>query len=80
MAYKAPGKHYREGLSTRQFFQRFPDDKTAEAWFIKRRWPEEVCCPPRLFITQSQCAAEPTGDNGSNSGFADRAAVRPTSR
>ena len=45
MAYKAPGKHYREGLSTRQFFQRFPDDKTAEAWFIKRRWPEEVCCP-----------------------------------
>ena len=45
MDYKEPGKHYREGLSTRQFFQRFPNDKTAEAWFIKRRWPEEVCCP-----------------------------------
>ena len=45
MAYKASGKHFREGLSTRQFFQLFPDDKTAEAWFIKRRWPEEVCCP-----------------------------------
>ena len=32
MSYKAPGKHYREGLSTRQFFQLFPDDKTAEAY------------------------------------------------
>ena len=45
MAYKAPGKHYRDGLSTRKFFKIFPDDKTAENWFIKQRWPEEVCCP-----------------------------------
>lgn len=44
MACKAPGKHYREGLSTRQFFKLFPDDKAAEEWFIKRRWPEEICC------------------------------------
>ena len=41
---KAPGKAFREGLSLRGFFKRFPDDKAAEEWFIKRRWPEEVCC------------------------------------
>ena len=23
----------------------FPDGKTAEEWFVKQRWPEEVCCP-----------------------------------
>ncbi len=23
----------------------FPDDETAEAWFIKARWPVGVCCP-----------------------------------
>ena len=41
---KAPGKAFREGLSLRGFFKRFPDNKAAEEWFIKRRWPEEVCC------------------------------------
>ena len=45
MAYKAPGKHYRDGLTTKQFFKLFPDDKAAEEWFIKKRWPEEICCP-----------------------------------
>jgi len=25
--------------------RRFPDDATAEAWFIERRWPEGVTCP-----------------------------------
>ena len=23
----------------------FPDDATAEAWFVKARWPDGVCCP-----------------------------------
>ena len=41
---KAPGKAFREGLSLRGFFKRFPDDKAAEEWFIKQRWPKEVCC------------------------------------
>ena len=45
IAYKAPGKHYRDGLTTRQFFAIFPHDKAAESWFIQQRWPEEVCCP-----------------------------------
>ena len=25
--------------------RRFPDDATAEAWFVERRWPEGVHCP-----------------------------------
>ena len=41
---KASGKAFREGLSLRGFFKRFPDDKAAEEWFIKQRSPEEVCC------------------------------------
>ena len=45
MAYKAPGKHFREGLSVKHFFRLFPTDKAAEEWFSKERWPEEVCCP-----------------------------------
>ncbi len=45
MAYKAPGKHFREGLSVKNFFRLFPTDKAAEEWFAKERWPEEVCCP-----------------------------------
>ena len=44
MAYKAPGKHYRKGISTRQFFKIFPDDAAAEKWFIERRWPNGVYC------------------------------------
>ena len=44
MAYKAPGKHYRKGLSTREFFRLFPDDKAAEAWFINSRWRGGICC------------------------------------
>lgn len=23
----------------------FPDDKTAEAWFVERRWPDGPTCP-----------------------------------
>ena len=42
---KAPGKHFRQGLSVSQFFSKFPNDPAAEKWIAKRRWPEEVCCP-----------------------------------
>ena len=44
MAQNAPGKHYREGLSLIELMQRFPDDATAEEWFVKTRWPEGVRC------------------------------------
>ena len=46
MARNAPGKHFRKGLSLMELTDDvFPDDATAEAWFIKTRWPEGVCCP-----------------------------------
>ena len=34
MPKKAPGKSYREGLSLTKLFKMFPDDETAERWFI----------------------------------------------
>ena len=45
MAHKAPGKSFREGISLVQIFRMFPDDATAEAWFVARRWPTGVACP-----------------------------------
>ena len=45
MAQKAPGKSYRKGISLTELFRMFPDNKTAEEWFIKVRWPVGVCCP-----------------------------------
>ena len=45
MAHKAPGKAYRKGISLIEIIQMFPDEKSAEAWFIKARWPVGVCCP-----------------------------------
>ena len=44
MAKKGPGKHFRQGITTRQFYKMF-DETTAEAWFIQQRWPIGVCCP-----------------------------------
>ena len=45
MARNAPGKHYRKGMTFVDLTRMFPDDETAEAWFVKTRWPEGVCCP-----------------------------------
>ena len=45
MAKKSAGKSYREGVSLVQLFKLFPDDSTAEAWFVKRRWPNGIACP-----------------------------------
>ena len=44
MAHKAPGKHFRKGITLAQLFRMFPDDATAEEWFINARWPEGVKC------------------------------------
>ena len=44
MACKAPGKHYRKGVSLRQILKMFPDSKTAEAWFAERRWKGRPAC------------------------------------
>ncbi len=45
MAQNAPGKHRRKGISLIEIMRRFPDDATAEAWFIQQRWPEGAHCP-----------------------------------
>lgn len=42
---KGPGKHYRRGLTLAELFRRFPDDATAEAWFVEERWGGEPHCP-----------------------------------
>ena len=42
MARKGPGKHFRKGMTLAEFFQTFPDDKAAEAWFIQQRWPDGI--------------------------------------
>ena len=44
MAKKAPGKHYRDGISLVELFEKFPDDESAEKWFVETRWPDGVCC------------------------------------
>ena len=44
MAHKAPGKHFRTGLSLVEVMRMFPDDATAEQWFIEQRWPNGAHC------------------------------------
>ncbi len=39
------GKSHREGISLIEIMRKFPDDATAEAWFIGRRWPNGITCP-----------------------------------
>ena len=43
--HKAPGRSDREGISLVEIFRMFPDDATAEAWFVARRWPTGIACP-----------------------------------
>ena len=45
MPQKAPGKHYRAGLSWIELMDLFPDDETAERWVIRTRWPDGIACP-----------------------------------
>ena len=45
MAQKAPGKHYRNGVTITELIRMFPSNEAAEAWFIQQRWPNGVHCP-----------------------------------
>ncbi len=40
----SPGRGHRETISLFELHERFPDEKSAEAWFIKQRWPNGVRC------------------------------------
>ena len=37
---EAPGKNHRKGISILKLMEMFPDDKTAEKWFMDRRWSD----------------------------------------
>ena len=43
--HKAPGRSDRMGISLVELLAMFPDDETAEQWFIGQRWPDGVRCP-----------------------------------
>ena len=40
-----PGQAHRTGISLIEMFQRFPDDGSAEAFFVAERWPDGARCP-----------------------------------
>ena len=41
----APGKSHRNGISLSELFAMFPDDATAERFFVESRWPNGAACP-----------------------------------
>ena len=45
MAHKAPGKHFRQGMTLIEAMRMFADNGAAEAWFVKVRWPTGPACP-----------------------------------
>ena len=46
MAQQAPGKAHRKGITLIELTRMFPDDATAERWFIEQRWAGgEINCP-----------------------------------
>ena len=46
MAYKAPGRHRRAGISIFALVAMFPDEAAVEQWFEEKRWPDGECsCP-----------------------------------
>ena len=42
---KAPGKAYRKGITIKQIMRMFPDNATAERWFVEQRWHGVIACP-----------------------------------
>ena len=45
MAHKAPGRHYREGITLMQLVDMFPDEAAARTWFEGLVWPDGRYCP-----------------------------------
>ena len=44
MAQRAPGKHYRKGISLIDGVKKFDTEEKAEGWFVAQRWPNGVAC------------------------------------
>jgi len=45
MANKAPGKHFRKGISLKKLMKMFPDDEAARKWLEEQLWPDGPKCP-----------------------------------
>ena len=60
MKKRAPGKFYRKGMSLVELTRMFPDDATAEAWFVETRWPNGVACPKCGSLDVQKGAKHPT--------------------
>ena len=45
MAHKAPGKHYRKGMTLLDVAGMFGDEERAKAWIAEQRWPDGPYCP-----------------------------------
>ena len=45
MAQKAPGKHYRKGMTLLEIAEIFGDEEKAKAWVAEQRWPDGPYCP-----------------------------------
>ena len=45
MTQQGPGRAERTGLTLIQLLDMFPDDATAERWWIEQRWPNGIRCP-----------------------------------
>ena len=60
MAKRAPGKHYRKGMTLLELYDKFPTDTAAEEWFIKTRWPNGIACPLCGSLSVQQGTTHPT--------------------
>ena len=60
MTQKAPGKYYRTGMTLVDLFDMFPDDATAERWFVQQRWPDGIACPNCGGLSVSETTKHPT--------------------
>ena len=61
---KAPGKAFRKGITFKQIMRIFPDNESAEAWFIGQRWPnglalkwKSIFCAPQCLLPKRSRAA-----------------------
>ena len=42
--HNGPGKSYRKGLNLVELTKLFPNDASAESWFVEARWPNGILC------------------------------------
>ena len=54
----APSRAERSGISLIKLLRKFPDDETAEAWFVESRWPDGIRC--------AFCEGDNIDDSGSH--------------